>query len=317
MQASFIDTLRDPAVRDLAWVIGSPGLIDPAHPAFQNRVVDDIWCKAQLQSCAAWLTALDQSPQILHDFIGAHPTRRLGHYFETLIFFWLSNIPDTQLIASNLQVQNGQRTLGEYDILFRDESGSACHWEAAIKFYLQVQPLAEQSSFIGPGTVDRLDLKLDRVFQHQLLLGQSVAGQQALPTGVRLNKTLAFIKGYLFYHASEFSRKSIQGVSTMHLSGWWIRHRLEELPQASSDSRWVILPRMRWLSPARLLSDAEVMTLDALNNLLKAHFNLNSDALLVFELKRTEYGWSEHSRGFVVCSSWPEINHTASSMPPE
>jgi hypothetical protein len=307
MHRSFIDTLHDPVVRDLAWVIGSPGLPDASHPDYHGRVVEDAWCHAQLQACIPWLTALDLSPQQLHDYIAAHPTRRLGHYFETLISFWLLHMPDTQLIASNLQVQNGQRTLGEYDFLFRDASGSVCHWEAAIKFYLQAEPLPEQRSFIGPGTRDRLDLKLDRVFQHQLLLGDCIAGQQALPRGIKLDKTQAFIKGYLFYHAAAFNKDSIQGISAFHLSGWWIRHTLDELPQASTDSRWIILPRMRWLSPAHLPADAEVMSLETLNKLLAAHFSLNHDALLLFELHRTKYGWQEISRGFAVCGTWPVI----------
>ena len=307
MQTSFIDTLFDPAVRDLAWVIGSPGLIDAAHPAFQNRVVDDIWCNAKLEACSPWLAALDLSPRALHDFIASRPTRRLGHYFETLISFWLMHMPDTQLIACNLQVQDEQRTLGEYDFLFRDAYGAVFHWEAAIKFYLQVQPLAEQSSCIGPGTVDRLDLKLDRVFQHQLMLGNSIAGQQALPSGTTLNKTQAFIKGYLFYHAAEFIKAAIQGVSASHLSGWWIRHALEELPQTSSDTRWIVLPRMRWPSPARLPADAEVMTLETVSTLLDTHFITHTDPLLLFEMRRTKSGWMECSRGFVVCTTWPII----------
>jgi hypothetical protein len=307
MQASFLDTLHDPAVRDLAWVIGSPGLPDALYPAYQGRVVDDAWCKLELVKAEAWLLALDQAPHSLHDFIAARPTRRLGHYFETLITFWLSHVPGTQLIATNLQVQDEQRTLGEYDFLFRDAGGEIYHWEAAVKFYLQAEPLAETHAFIGPGTRDRLDLKLRRVFQHQLLLGNSAAGQQALPPGINLNRTQAFIKGYLFYHTTSFNRDDIQGVSSAHLSGWWMRHNRDKLPQTTADTRWAMLPRMRWLAPARLLADADMMTPAILNSLLDAHFSMHTDALLLFEMSRTESGWQECSRGFVVGKTWPII----------
>lgn len=311
MRADFIDTLHDPAVRDLAWVIGSPGLIDASHPAYFGRVVDDAWCTAQLQNCAAWLAELDLAPQALHEYIAARPTRRLGHYFESLIKFWLTHLPETHIIATNLQVQNEQRTLGEYDFLFRDAT-AACHWEAAVKFYLQQEPLAEQRAFIGPGTRDRLDLKLDRVFQHQLLLSHTPAGQQALPPGLQLDKTQAFIKGYLFYHASACSKMEIAGVSAAHLGGWWVRHSLEQIPQVSAESRWIMLPRLRWLAPARLAADAEVMTSAQLNSRLNEHFNLGKEALLVFEMARSTTGeWREISRGFVVCETWPVLDFAA------
>lgn len=307
MHTAFIDTLHDPTVRDLAWVIGSPGLLDASHPAYHGRVVDDAWCGTQLQASAAWLAALDLTPLPLHSYIAARPTRRLGHYFEALIKFWLTHMPDTHIIATNLQVQDEQRTLGEYDFLFRDASAAVCHWEAAVKFYLQQEPVAEQRAFIGPGTRDRLDLKLDRVFQHQLVLGRTHAGEQALPQGVRLDKTQAFIKGYLFYHASTIGKSATQGVSAAHLSGWWVHHAREELPQASADSRWIILPRLRWLSPARLAADAGVMTYAALGSKLNQHFNSSNEAVLVFEMTYAAGEWHEQSRGFVVCSSWPVI----------
>lgn len=306
---TLLDSLTDPAVRDLAWVIGSPGLLEAGYPAYNNQVVDDTWCSSQLHASALWLAALDLAPHPLHNFIAARPTRRLGRYFETLIAFWLKHMPDTQLIATNLQVQHDQRTLGEYDFLFRDASSAVCHWEAAVKFYLQLEPLADQRNMIGPGTKDRLDLKLDRVFRHQLLLGSTAAGKQALPHGLLLDKAQAFIKGYLFYHASSSSPLAVQGISAAHLSGWWVRHACEPLPQASAESRWIIQPRLRWLAPARLAEDAEMMSYTALNNKLNQHFSLKGDALLVFEIASLKTGeWREISRGFVVCSSWPVLD---------
>ncbi len=198
-QDSYLDSLRDPMVRDLAWVIGAPVLPDAAFPAYAGRVVDDAWCRTQLQTCTPWLAALDSEPRSLHDFIAARPTRRLGHYFESLIAFWLAYLPGMQIIATNLQVKDSQRTLGEYDFLLRDASADICHWEAAVKFYLQAEPQAEQHVFIGPGAQDRLGLKLDRVFSRQLKLGYTPAGREALPPGITLNRAQAFIKGYLFY----------------------------------------------------------------------------------------------------------------------
>jgi len=308
MHNKLIATLCDPAVRDLAWAIGAPGLLEADATPYQGRVVDDVWCSNQLLKCSDWLKALDHTPQPLHQYIAARPTRRLGHYFETLIIFWLSHQPDARIIAANLQVQDAQRTLGEYDLLFCDNNDQVTHWEVAVKFYLQQEPVAEQRAFIGPGTKDRLDLKLDRVFEHQLLLGESGAGKLALPAGIKLNSAQAFIKGYLFYHASVLGILSIPGISAGHLRGWWIRHNLENLPQISSDSRWVSLPRLEWLAPARLPGDADVMTNEAIKTELNIHFETSSDAVLLFEVQRSATGcWEEISRGFVVYETWPII----------
>ena len=316
MVHAFIDTLQDPAVRDLAWVIGSPGIIDASYPDYLNRVVDDAWCNAQLKRSTGWLTALDRQPLPLHQFIAARPTRRLGLYFETLIAFWLTHIPDTHIVAHNLQVQDEQRTLGEYDFLFRNASAEVCHWEAAVKFYLQLESSTEQRSFIGPGTRDRLDLKLDRVFKHQLLLGQTPAGIRALPGDLKLDKAQAFVKGYLFYHTAELNKLEIAGISAAHLTGWWVHHTVEPVPQTSLNSHWIIPTRLHWLAPGRLPADATVMTYSELQSKLEEHFSLNRDALLLFEMTRNTTGnWHEISRGFVVYSTWPTVDSPLRASP--
>ncbi len=311
-QDSFMNSLHDPVVRDLAWVIGSPGLLDKTWTAYAGHVVDDAWCRTQLNASAQWLAELNNEPRNLHDFITQHPTRRLGQYFESLIAFWLAHIPDTQVIARNLQVQNGQRTVGEYDFLFRDAEGNICHWETAVKFYLQAEPLPEQRAFIGLAVRDRLDIKLNRVFQHQLQLGHTPAGCAALPTGIVLKKTQAFIKGYLFYpvtQAGKYSIPIIPGVSNNHLSGWWIRHPVGSLPQITPDSYWTILPRLRFLAPVRLNAEASVMEQAEICAALDAHFAVSDESVQVIELQRDrDNSWREATRGFVMCSKWPDIN---------
>ncbi len=320
-QDSYLDSLRDPMVRDLAWVIGAPVLPDAAFPAYTGRVVDDAWCRTQLQTCAPWLAALDSQPRSLHDFIAARPTRRLGHYFESLIAFWLAYLPGMQIIAANLQVKDAQRTLGEYDFLLRDASADICHWEAAVKFYLQAEPQAEQHVFIGPGAQDRLDLKLDRVFSRQLKLGYTPAGREALPPGIVLNKAQAFIKGYLFYPLTQTATTfmagafmpsaTAPGISGSHLSGWWTRHPVAALPQTCPNTGWMILPRLRWLAPVRMDADAIAMANTEMCGVLNQHFTDSTESLQVVELKRlADHSWRETARGFVVHATWPQLDQT-------
>lgn len=308
-QDAFIDTLRDPIVRDLAWAIGSPSLLDPTWKDYAGHVVDDAWCSQQLKTRGAWLSALDTRPQTLHDFIAQHETRRLGHYFESLISFWLAHTPNLQLIATNLQVHGGGRTLGEYDFLFQDADKNICHWEVAVKFYLQAQPLPELRTFVGPGARDRLDIKLDHVFERQLRLSHTLDGRAALPLGVMPNQTRAFIKGSLFYPANQIDgRLTPPGVSQNHLSGWWIRHPVKSLPHATPDGCWTIKPRLRFLAPMRMDPEFRGMGQDELCATLNAHFATSVESIQVIELQRdADNAWREVSRGFVVHGRWPLI----------
>lgn len=318
--SQLLRTLQDPAVRDLAWVIGSPGLVDATHPPYAKHVMDDAWCAEQINNSAVWFAALDKNPGELHQFIAARPTRRLGHYFETLIVFWLNHQPDTEVIAANLQVRNGNRTVGEYDLLIRT-AHQVNHWEVAVKFYLSTQTPPAQHTFLGPGGQDRLDLKLARIFQHQLRLSETPSGIAALPDGVTLNKTQTFIKGYLFYPANYSANypansgapanrpTEFSGVSALHLSGWWSRQGETPLPQHAIHNGWIILPRLRWLSPARLAADADIKTHSEMCQTLAEHFKISDEALLLVELQRDQENiWHEVTRGFVVHEGWPEPN---------
>jgi hypothetical protein len=308
MPTDLLSTLQHPAVRDLAWAIGSPGLLDSNNPDYQARVVEDGWCRDQLRAASGWLQALDHAPQPLLEFLAARPTRRLGHYFESLIIFWLTHTRDTSIIATNLQVQNPHQTVGEYDLLYRNAHHEVCHWELAVKFYLQSQPRPEPHYCIGPGTRDRLDLKLQTVFQRQLRLGQTPYGQAALPPGLRLDKVQAFIKGFLFYPALLPQPQAVQGISPDHLHGWWLRHGEAALPQRSSASCWCILPRLRWLSPARLEKDSGVMSRSELDSTLAQHFTSDGNAVLLAELQQVaDDSWQEVARGFVVSREWPHL----------
>jgi hypothetical protein len=307
-----MEALLDPAVRDLAWVIGAPNLLDAAQPGYQARTVNDVWCQTQLALMAPWLNSLDLRPDDLHRYIADRPTRRLGRYFELLLGYFLAHLPDTTILATNLQVQNEQRTLGEYDLVFRDSQAGNCHWEAAIKFYLQLSPVPTQDSFVGPGGRDRLDLKLRRVFNQQLALSHTAPGKRALPAGVVLDKVQAYIKGYLFYPAQGTIGRpappDIPGVSAAHLRGWWVRHPVAMLPQSFADSAWTILPRIRWLAPLRLQADAAVLSNSEMCGRVNVHFAASSEALLLAELRQVYgLGWHEVARGFVVANSWPSI----------
>lgn len=295
-------SLHDPVVRDLAWGIYSPTLLDASHADYRGQVVSDAWCATRWRLDAPRIAALDKAPQPLHDYLAARPTRRLGHYFESLLAYWLTHIAPLDILARNLQVRDTQRTVGEFDFILRDQAGQICHWEAAVKFYLQSGNQPETRVFLGPAGRDRLDLKIDRVFQRQLKLSQTEDGRAALPCAV--DYAQAYLKGYLFYPPNT-PQANIHGLSSQHQRGWWVRHG-HPLPQSRPDTRWIILPRLRWLSPAHLPADATVLQHAAMSTALATHFAQNDEPLLLAELQADRAGrWDEVTRGFVVGAGWP------------
>lgn len=67
--SALLTQLRVPAVRDLAWAIGSPTLLDPGFAGFAQRVVSDRDCVCYLKRCASWLRDLNDSPTALLEFL--------------------------------------------------------------------------------------------------------------------------------------------------------------------------------------------------------------------------------------------------------
>ncbi|MEQ8703535.1 MAG: DUF1853 family protein [Phaeodactylibacter sp.] len=105
---------------------------------------------------------------------------RLGKLVEEFIFYALKKTPSVSWICDNLQIQQNQRTVGEFDALFYYESRPV-HLEIAYKFYLYDtretyrEPLAQ---WIGPNRKDRLAQKLDKLHHKQFpLLHSELAGQ--------------------------------------------------------------------------------------------------------------------------------------------
>ena len=303
-------------VRDLAWVMASPGLLQCAP----QTLVSDDWCREVLIRHHDDLSALDNNPAPLQKALAQCRSQRLGIYFEQLMLYWLRDILRVEDLQHNLPVSreqtgSGKQTLGAFDFLFRFQpDGPLQHWEATVKFYLLKTMDNGEQRWVGPEGRDRLDLKLQRMFQHQLHLSQCPEAQAVTPAladkGV---EAAAFIKGYLFYPLDgEGTREASTAVavpacelSLDHLRGWWLHWGETALPGALADRRWMVLPKDRWLS-SLCLSEASADVLDeaALGDHCHRHFCSSRVAsprpLLVVELARQSGAWREVSRGFVL-----------------
>lgn len=316
-------TFKQAAVRDLAWVMLGPGLMEASTDAC--HLVSDAWCQQTYAAHEHVLHRLDENPEPLLSYLAVQKSHRLGFYFEMLLAYWLERILQADLFCMNVPVfqalkANGRKTLGEFDFLFAHQDRPLLqHWEATVKFYLYCESEDGEARWLGPASQDRLDLKLRRMFEHQLRLAETAEGSAVAErfSALAVNAS-AFIKGYLFYpldRETELHSKhtgasphSAFAISPAHLRGWWLRQGETALPKRCADSRWCVLTKLRWLSPAccadatsaGLLNDAEA------EHYCAQHFLHHRSALLLAELRPGADGWLEVARGFVVAADWPD-----------
>lgn len=246
-----------PQVRDLAWVLASPPLLNPSRSrTASGRPVHWLsasWCNAMFDASRNWLCALDRAPQPLLNALAGRDGR-LGRHFENLLGFWLEwqENPFYRLVHRGLAICSHRRTLGELDFLVEDRrSGRLQHWEVAVKFYLGTAPGGDYRHWLGPALKDRLDLKVERLLHHQLDL-------PVIPEGAGLIRHLSLpvpdpvclLKGRLFYPPdADASTWAPAGASPDHLTGWWMSGATFLQRYASQpELKWVHLPREHWLT---------------------------------------------------------------------
>ncbi len=86
---------QDRTVRDLAWAILSPPLIQFQSGPVRGATAD--WCLGQFEDFAGHLKELDRDPRPLLEFLGDPTRHKLGKYFENLIAYWLEASPNFEL----------------------------------------------------------------------------------------------------------------------------------------------------------------------------------------------------------------------------
>lgn len=96
---------------------------------------------------------------------------RLGKLVEQFVFQQLELDPAYIILAENIQVQDGKRTIGELDALLL-YGNKPIHLEIIYKFYLYDpnESTSELAHWIGPNRKDSLLHKLDKLKEKQLPL---------------------------------------------------------------------------------------------------------------------------------------------------
>lgn len=287
------------SVRDLTWLLTSQGLIDRSVSAAR---VDQSLESAGLNFCG----------EELNEFLNRQTgkgSHRVGRYFERLVLFYLERIRKVEIVAAGLQIQEGGRTVGELDFVFRDEQGQLQHWEAAVKFYLHFSgEHISGSHLIGPDPRDNFERKMRRLFEHQLPLSERVFSDIA--------ERHVFVKGRVFYHPeSPPPNTLLDQLSPDHLRGHWIYSTelswLVRLCRSHDNVAARIQQKPFWLSPDFEVDEADDMSnrgllpVDRMQNSLTSHFQESSSPRLVCLLGRESGHWREFDRIFIVPESWP------------
>ncbi|WP_261240464.1 MULTISPECIES: DUF1853 family protein [unclassified Pseudomonas] len=295
--------LIQPAVRDLAWTLLSPPLLDAPPCPQRHPLAGSAWA-SDPQRLHDWLRALDADAHTLHAWLGRITSRRLGLYYEGLWQFALAQAPGVELLAANLAIRAEGRTLGELDILLRDGDG-AHHLELAIKLYLGPThgDGHDATQWLGPGCHDRLGSKLAHLAGHQLPMSGTARSRELLADlGVGPVQAHLWLGGYLFYPCPGHA-ESPSGANPGHLRGRWVRRR--DWP-GNRDARWQPLPRHAWLAPARVLAE-QCWTQAQFAAWLAALEEYAPAQLLVRLQQESDGAWHEVERVFLVADSWPNL----------
>jgi len=235
-------------VADLAWAVISPPLL--LYQGNHCNWFSDAWYRDQYAQIEAQLRQLDHDPAKLESLLAAQKDLRLGNYFETLWSYALQLNPRYQLVERNLQVHDGERTIGEMDFIVLDNAtGRYAHWELAIKFYLGTGNTVSHDAWHGPGKKDRLDLKVDHLLSRQTLLSSHpVARAQLAQRGILIDDCAVILKGRLFYPWQQGGSESHPlSANPAHLAGQWLtRDQFEQV--YSADARFEPLIRSGWMA---------------------------------------------------------------------
>ncbi|HIN85385.1 MAG TPA: DUF1853 family protein [Myxococcales bacterium] len=209
-----------------------------------------------MHDSATWFKAVEAEPKALLDELGRLNSWKVGLRFEALVLFWLTHGSQYTVLGHNLQVHDSGRTLGAFDFIVQSRDGSVEHWELAVKFYLQARVSEEWDAWVGPNGRDRLDLKLNKMVDHQLALSKTAEGRAVLSTlGVNEVRQRAFVKG-MFFVPWQGEHAWPTGAEAASSTAFWLRHsELRDYAEKYPDSIFMSHEKPRWLAPGSYDSD--------------------------------------------------------------
>jgi hypothetical protein len=259
--------------------------------------------KEMYQAIEAQLRQLDHDPVKLESLLSAQKDQRLGNYFETLWAYALELNPRYRLIERNLQINDGERTLGEMDFIVVDnETGRYAHWELAIKFYLGTGNTVNHDAWHGPAKKDRLDLKVSHLLSRQVLLStHPVARAKLEERGIVIDDCAVILKGRLFYPWQQRGGEQTPlAANPAHPRGHWLT-RQQLLKSYDAKARFEPLIGGGWMAKNPTIRESDGYSIDGLMELIE-----QAEVRLPMHVARLE-GASELERLFIVDNNWPHF----------
>lgn len=313
---------KNQEVRDLAWACFEEPLMNSRHLSGDGQTVTN--CGLLLTPARRqWLHEVDDDPSALIAHIAGIRSHRLGIYFEGLWHFFLAQDTQVDLVAHNLPVHDGGRTIGEFDcIYYCHERRRHFHLELAVKYFLsnRTVTLPGQASrwdasrwdasrwleWWGPECQDRLDLKISHLMDRQIQLADKPPAQAILSQlGITDVAREVEIKGYLFQSVADPLVPPYGYNPDRPLSQWV---HLDQLADYCARQEWhdfVHLPKFQWLSPTNSAATGERLGAAFLLAAMRSHFEQQTRPQLIAAL---DHSGDELARFFVAGNGWPEGN---------
>ena len=290
------------SVRDLAWLINSPPIIQETinHTHWTNST---FWLQ-QYEEVNDLLRQLDANPFELHDLLEQQKDKRLGHRFETLLSFFFKLNKRYKILAQNLQIQDENRTIGEFDFIVRDTLlNKTQHWEVACKFYLGIGDTLQLANWHGPMLRDRLDIKFEQMQTKQSQLSSHACATNQLNTlGIHIDQRICLLKGRLFHPISNDHQYSPLHISNDHQAGWWTRANDFNTNTSHGNMTWAILNKDQWFAPQEFSAATDTYCHDKLVDIFLA--KSNPRPICIAGYSQQPDSAIETTRGFLVANDW-------------
>lgn len=304
---NWVNDIKNPYVNELLWALISEPILDSSSFS-EFSISPHNWWLEIVQSNKELFLHLESNPTSLIEFLdSSNPTLPLGKRFEKLIHYFLSNVPETSLLESNIQVFQKHKTLGEIDFIFKElDTHSLMHLEVACKFYLQIANSTTWQSFVGPNGKDTLRNKI-KTTQRQLQLSKNPLFLEQFPQFDEEEiQSNALIKGFIFHHFKKipYSKKPMR--ANKNYNAGWYAFASEIKSFLAPNNSWIILERRNWLNPL-LQQDAQVLSSEELVKVSLSHFRTSKQALALVQVIQTGEEFLEISRGFLIHDKWPSM----------
>ena len=313
--------LKHQAVRDLAWSLWGPALL--IHSAPYNETINSkaINSATYFPIDEPWLWQLDKHPEALSEYLQQKNTRLLGTYFEALWQFYFSQHPSFTQCICNLQINDANRTVGEFDALVTNALGQNFHVELTCKFYLEWQDEQQTKLWLGPNCGDRLDIKYHKTDTHQLPLLKTELGQKNYNEHIfNTNpvQQLAIWRGTAFSQTHWIRIQELANNTT--INAWRSSSNTNDIN--NNQILWFIADKSVWLSPITQVRE-NLKTYEQVCQQINDHFQSDlaekkhyTIMLIALAFDDENQQWQQQQSFFITPKNWPYGTLADSALTP-